>query len=106
MPKGSWHEFDQPFEKEANHRQSIPEKSHRLVRVQKTRGGKGGKIVTIISGLELDKENLKVLLKKLKAKCGTGGTSKEDCLELQGDHVSLILELLSAEGYSPKRSGG
>ena len=77
-----------------------------MVRVQPTRGGKGGKTVTVIRGLELDPDGLKSLLKKLKTRIGSGGTAKDGVIELQGDQVELSLELLKKEGYKPKRAGG
>ena len=77
-----------------------------MVRVQPTRGGKGGKTVTVIRGLELDPGGLKILLKKLKTRIGSGGTAKDGLIELQGDQVQIALDLLSKEGYRPKRAGG
>ena len=44
-----------------------------------------GKVVTIVKPFYLDKAALQALLKILKKKLGTGGTIKEDSLELQGD---------------------
>ena len=49
-----------------------------MVRVQPTRGGKGGKTVTLIRGLELDGAGFKALLKKLKTRIGSGGTGGGD----------------------------
>ncbi len=107
MPKGSWREFDSSGSKARPVKQeSMTLKAQRPVRVQRTRGGKGGKTVTIISGLELQPSQSKLLLKRLKASCGTGGTLKEDCLELQGDQVDAVLEYLRNAGFAPKRSGG
>lgn len=77
-----------------------------MVRVQPTRGDKGGKTVTVIRGLELDAASLKVLLKKLKTRIGSGGTAKDGLIELHGDQVDFALELLAKEGYRPKRAGG
>jgi translation initiation factor 1 len=74
--------------------------------VQPTRGGKGGKTVTLIRGLELDAAGFKAMLKKLKTRIGSGGTVKADVIELQGDQVDVALELLTREGYRPKRAGG
>ena len=62
--------------------------------------------MTVIRGLELDAAGLKVLLKKLKTRIGSGGTAKDGLIELQGDQVDLALELLAKEGYRPKRAGG
>ena len=62
--------------------------------------------MTVIRGLELDSKGIKVLLKKLKTRIGSGGTAKDGVIELQGDQVDLALELLTQEGYRPKRAGG
>ena len=108
MPKGGWQEFSSADSlKRTDGRTSEPTpKSQQLVRVQPTRGGKGGKTVTMIRGLELDAAGFKALLKKLKTGIGSGGTSKDGVIELQGDQVDSTLELLAKEGYRPKRAGG
>ena len=108
MPKGGWQEFssaDSLKRPEGPSWEPTP-KSQQLVRVQPTRGGKGGKTVTIIRGLELDAAGFKALLKKLKTRIGSGGTTKDGVIELQGDQVDSTLELLAREGYRPKRAGG
>ena len=105
MSKGNWCEFDHPLNEALPAKAKTP-KTAQKVRVQKLKYGKGGKTVTLIKGLELDEASLRGLLKTLKARCGTGGTLKGDCLELQGDQVNTLLELLNADGYRPKRSGG
>jgi translation initiation factor 1 len=76
------------------------------VRVQRTRAGKGGKMVTAISGLELADAELKALLKQLKASAGTGGSLKEGVIELQGDQVAAALAALEQAGFRPKQAGG
>ncbi len=107
MPKGTWREFGDPSSNEGNQKLlNIKSKAQRSVRVKTTRGGKGGKTVTMITGLEISLDDLKKLLKSLKAQCGTGGTIKADTLELQGDKVKEVLQLLVNEGYNPKQSGG
>ena len=82
MPKGSWREFDESSISKLPRPQSSSDKSELNVLVQKTKGGKGGKTVTVITGLGLDNAQARVLLKRLKASCGAGGTVKEDFLEL------------------------
>ncbi|WP_269622239.1 translation initiation factor [Prochlorococcus marinus] len=107
MPKTNWREFENVAAKVNSDIPENPEtKADMSVRVQKTRVGKGGKTVTLINGLNLNESNLRKLLKKFKTKCGTGGTVKEGSIELQGDQVVMVLELLLKEGYLPKRSGG
>ena len=76
------------------------------VRIQASRKGRKGKTVTIVTGLQHSPEELKELLKKLKSQCGTGGTAKEDSLEIQGDHCEKLLETLTKLGYNAKISGG
>ena len=108
MPKGGWQEFSSAvsLQRHSGPTEEPTAKAQQVVRVQPTRGGKGGKTVTVIRGLELDAAGLKALLKKLKTRIGSGGTAKDGVIELQGDQVDLALELLSKEGYRPKRAGG
>jgi translation initiation factor 1 len=75
-------------------------------RIQTSRKGKGGKTVTVITGLEHDATAMAALLKQLKNKCGTGGSVKDETLEIQGDHRQTLLELLTELGYKAKLSGG
>ena len=108
MPKGGWQEFSSAgsLQRPSGPTAEPTAKAQQMVRVQPTRGGKGGKSVTVIRGLELDAAGFKALLKKLKTRIGSGGTAKDGVIELQGDQVDLALELLSKEGYRPKRAGG
>lgn len=76
------------------------------IRVQATRKGKGGKTVTVITGFQAKPETLAELLKKLKTQCGTGGTLKDNEIEIQGDHTQKLVELLTQMGYKAKKSGG
>ncbi len=80
--------------------------SQQNLRVQATRSGRKGKTVTVITGFQHKPETLTKLLKQLKAKCGTGGTIKNDTLEIQGEHKQKLVSLLSALGYRVKISGG
>jgi translation initiation factor 1 len=107
MPKGGWREFSssESLQRPEPTTAGTP-RSQQIVRVQPTRGGKGGKTVTVIRGLQLGNAEIKALLKKLKNRIGSGGTVKEGEIELQGDQVDLVLELLTQEGFRPKRSGG
>ncbi|BCE00837.1 translation initiation factor [Marinicellulosiphila megalodicopiae] len=66
--------------------------------VQKSTKGRGGKIVTCISGLHLDKSELAALGKTLKKRCGTGGSVKDGIIEIQGDWVELLKTELRKKG--------
>jgi translation initiation factor 1 len=77
-----------------------------VVRIQRESKGRGGKTVTIITGLPLAEEQLKVLAGELKRRCGTGGTLKSGIVEIQGDHRELLVSELEKRGFRVKRSGG
>jgi translation initiation factor 1 len=62
--------------------------------------------VTVISGLVLNEAALKLLAGELKRRCGTGGTIKDNIIEIQGDHRELLLAELTRRGYSVKLAGG
>lgn len=68
--------------------------------------GRGGKAVTLVKNLSLSAEDMKLLAKKLKQECGTGGTIKDGVIEIQGKHREKIAALLSRLGYKVKIAGG
>jgi translation initiation factor 1 len=76
-----------------------------VVRVSRETKGRGGKAVTLVRGLRLDAAALAAAGKRLRVACGSGGTVKNDVVEVQGDHVECVIELLSIEGYKVKRVG-
>lgn len=76
------------------------------VRVSCQTKGRAGKGVTVVKGLPLDATALAALGKQLRTACGSGGTAKDGTLEIQGDHVERVMELLKAQGFAAKRSGG
>ncbi|KMY00936.1 translation initiation factor Sui1 [Pseudomonas syringae KCTC 12500] len=84
---------------------AIPE-GDGIARVRRESKGRGGKTVTTISGVPLAEEPLKELAKALKQRCGTGGSLKEGVIEIQGDHVELLLAELIKKGFKAKKSGG
>lgn len=69
------------------------------------RKGRGGKTVSIVSGVMSHEAGKQALLKLLKTKIGTGGTLKDDVIEIQGDHRDQIVALLIDLGYKAKKSG-
>jgi translation initiation factor 1 len=82
------------------------QKTKDLVRVLRDAKGRGGKTVTVVTGISLVDKDLDALGKQLKASCGSGGTVKDGVIEVQGDHVDRIVMLLVAQGYKAKRAGG
>jgi len=76
------------------------------IRVERSTKGRKGKGVSLISGLPLEHPSLKELAKKLKQKCGTGGTVKNGVIEVQGDHRDFLVEHLNTLGYKAVKAGG
>ena len=81
-------------------------KSDGIVRVLRDRKGRGGKTMTVITGVPGDNEALAALAQQLKKLCGSGGTVKEGAIEIQGDHCDKVQAKLTALGYKVKRAGG
>jgi len=110
--KGDWQEFSsaastaRPTGGPSASGGAATAKAQQKVRVQRTKAGKGGKLVTAITGLEIPEAEARALLKTLKATAGTGGTLKDGVIELQGDQVAPALAALEKEGFRPKQAGG
>jgi translation initiation factor 1 len=85
---------------------AIPSARQQTARISRDRKGRGGKTVTVISGLQHDPATLERLLKTLKQRCGAGGALKDGALEIQGDHRARVAEALVELGYRIKQVGG
>ena len=77
-----------------------------IVRIRRETSGRKGNAATTISGVPLPETELKVLAKKLKQNCGSGGSVKNAIIEIQGDHREKLHDLLTKEGYTVKMAGG
>ena len=76
------------------------------MRVGREVAGRGGKGVTVISGLPFDAAQLAELAARLKRLCGAGGAVKNGVIEIQGDHRDRLVAELCKLGLEAKRSGG
>jgi translation initiation factor 1 len=76
------------------------------VRVGREVSGRGGKGVSVISGLPLAAAALEELATRLKKLCGAGGAVRDGVIEIQGDHRDRLVAELCKLGYEAKRSGG
>jgi translation initiation factor 1 len=110
----------------ANNRPATPAR----VRVGREVAGRGGKGVSVISGLPLAPADLEALASRLKRLCGAGGrvvyrrapaqdaragsvsmdghlrAVRDGVIEIQGDHRDRLVAELCRLGYEAKRSGG
>ena len=82
--------------------QDKPEKRKETLLLRRLKSGKGGKVVTEISGFDADPGTLSRLLKQLQGQLGTGGTCKGKVLELQGECRERLRPLLEELGYRVK----
>lgn len=76
-----------------------------VIRIFRERGGRGGKVVTVIRGLPAGAP-LRDLAADLKRLCGAGGAVKGGAVEIQGDHRERLADHLRTKGYRVKLAGG
>ncbi len=76
-----------------------------IIRVGRQTQGRKGKGVTTVHGVPLHGKELTALAKELKKKCGSGGTTRDGVIEIQGDHRDRLIPELQKRGWTVKRSG-
>jgi translation initiation factor 1 len=77
------------------------------VRVARQTQGRGGKAVTVVTGLGLAAADLEKLARELKQRCGSGGRVAEGgVIEIQGEHRDTLVAELGRRGIVAKRAGG
>lgn len=89
----------QYFTDEKEENITIPASQQRL-RVSIEKNHRGGKTVTLVKNFIGTDDDLKVLGRLLKTKCGVGGSVKEGEIIVQGEFRDKIVELLKKEGYT------
>lgn len=85
--------------------ETLPLQEQKLI-VRIERKARGGKTATLVEGFVGKKDDIEALGKSLKARCGVGGSVKEGVILIQGDVKQKVYDLLIAQGYNAKKSGG
>ncbi|MEA2049761.1 MAG: translation initiation factor [Campylobacterota bacterium] len=76
--------------------EKISKNEHQLVFTFEKRKGKP---VTLVGRFFLSEKEKKEVLKLLKTKLGSGGTIKDEWIEIQGDKKEKIIEILESDGW-------
>jgi translation initiation factor 1 len=99
-PKCGWPTRDCRCGSKTRSDERVPTKIVARLRVESS--GRSGKTVTVVDGLPRNKDFLKQLASELKQACGTGGTTGDTYVEIQGDQREAIRPLLAAKGWTVK----
>ena len=97
---------DFEFEEEQHEEQETKSPNQQLLYVSLDRKNRGGKEVSLVEGFIGLDNDLKDLAKRLKSKCGVGGSVKNGEIIIQGNFVKKVIGLLSDLGYHVKQKGG
>lgn len=77
-----------------------------VIKVRREKQGRAGKTVTALFEFQASDRQRESLAKELRKFLGTGGTVKENVVELQGDQLKKVMDKLSSLGYKPRQAGG
>jgi translation initiation factor 1 len=78
--------------------ETLPKEKQKL-RVKLDTKQRAGKVVTLIEGFSGTGDDLELLGKQLKTKCGAGGSAKDGLIIVQGDYRDKVVAWLKDWGY-------
>lgn len=94
---------DFEYEKEETSQEETIAKDKQQLRIKLDTKRRRGKAVTLITGFVGQDDDLNILGKLLRVKCGVGGSAKDGEIIVQGDMRNRVLEILKKEGYKKTR---
>lgn len=97
---------DFKYETDENEEAETLQPKEQNLKIMLDRKQRAGKQVTLITGFIGKEDDLKTLEKNLKNFCGTGGSSKDGEILIQGDQRQKILKWLTDKGFRAKLAGG
>ncbi len=83
---------------------TLPNQQQNLI-VKIDKKQRGGKVVTLVQGFVGSSDDLKVLGKMIKTKCGVGGSQKDGEVIIQGDFKEKVYQILIDNNFKVKKSG-
>ena len=66
----------------------------------------GNRILTVVTGMKGNDQQLIKISKELKRACGVGGSVKDKQILIQGNHREKDMNILIERGFKVKASGG
>jgi translation initiation factor 1 len=90
-------DFVYDINEESEHETLSPEKQK--LKISLDRKQRKGKTVVLISGFVGKSEDLELLAKELKTKCGVGGSAKDGEIIIQGDMIEKVKDILRTKSY-------
>lgn len=94
------------YEQEDNPPQETLLPKQQRLRVKLETKHRGGKTVTLIQGFIGTENDLEDLGKKLKNYCGTGGSTKDNEIIIQGDQRDKVMQWLLKNDYTGTKKSG
>ncbi|GDX63285.1 hypothetical protein LBMAG35_01230 [Chlorobiota bacterium] len=79
--------------------------SQQRIDIRLDKKSRGGKMVTVLSGFQSNPKELDTLCQTFKKLCGTGGTVRDNLIEIQGDHRKKMEQALIERGYKTRMIG-